>query len=182
MNNEKETITITLPNHLADKLREIDRLVGNGDLGQTLAEACGWRIENLTESEPDEIYDFLEEKRWRSKSACVKAAALIAARFAGSNVEIERDTDGWRVRFFRSARWHPFGSTAKRKGWTTMRRWRGQPIPAGRSKDEIRHGNSKGLALHWCRHSRKKLRGLPILHVRTRRSQEHSAFGETLSH
>ena len=62
MNNEKETITITLPKHLADKLREIDRLVGNDDLGQTLAEACGWRIENLTESEPDEIYDFLRGK------------------------------------------------------------------------------------------------------------------------
>ena len=131
MNNEKETITITLPNHLADKLREIDRLVGNGDLGQTLAEACGWRIENLTESEPDEIYDFLEEKRWRSKSACVKAAAVIAARFAGSNVEIERDTDGWRVRVFWSARWHSLWKYCQAEGldydeahkWTTKARW-----------------------------------------------------------
>jgi len=61
MNNEKETITLTLPKRLVDKLREIDRLVCNADLGQTLAESCGWRLENLTDSKSDEIHDFLED-------------------------------------------------------------------------------------------------------------------------
>ena len=131
MNNEKETITITLPKRLADKLREIDRLAGNDDIGQTLAEACGWRIENLTDPKPDEIYDFLEDKRWRSRTACEKAAAVIAAKFAGSNVEIERDRVGWRVRVFLSARWHSLWKYCQAEGLnydeaekgTTKARW-----------------------------------------------------------
>ncbi len=38
MNNDKITITITLPKRLADKLREVDRIISNHDLGRTLAE------------------------------------------------------------------------------------------------------------------------------------------------
>ena len=131
MNQEKESITVTLPKRLADKLREIDRLVGNEDIGQTLAEACGWRIENLTDPKPDEIYDFIEDKRWRSKTACEQAAAVIGAKFAGSNVEIERDRDGWRVRVFLSARWHALWKYCQAEGLnydeaeegTTKTRW-----------------------------------------------------------
>ena len=116
MKTETETITITLPRRLADKLREIDRIIDNDDIGQTLAEACGWLIENLTDPKPDEIYDFIEDKRWRSKAACEKAAAVIAAKFAESSVEVEEDEDGWRVHVFLSARWHALWKYCQAEG------------------------------------------------------------------
>lgn len=134
MNSKTETITITLPKRLADKLREVDRIINNNDLGQTLAEACGWRLENLTDSEPDEIYDFIEEKRWRSKSACEKAAGVIFAKFADSAVEVERDTDGWRVHVFLSARWHALWKYCLAEGLDYDEAARAQARTAGESK------------------------------------------------
>ena len=90
MINEKATITITLPKRLADKLREIDRLIGSDDLGQTLAESCGWRLENLTDSKSEEIIDLIDDKRWRSRSECEKAAAIIAAELKDWPIEVEK--------------------------------------------------------------------------------------------
>jgi hypothetical protein len=68
MNSKKETITITLPKRLADKLREIDRLIGNDEFGQTLAETCGWRIE-ISRIKPGKLRPRHRRKRWRSGSA-----------------------------------------------------------------------------------------------------------------
>jgi hypothetical protein len=135
MNSKKETITITLPKRLADKLREIDRLIGNDDIGQTLAETCGWRIENLTDPKPEEIIDLIDEKRWRSRSACEKAKAVIAVEFKDWPIEIEKGQDdgacassGPRVGMLS-------GITAKPKGWTTMRRTRALPPLVGPSSE-----------------------------------------------
>jgi hypothetical protein len=116
MNSKKETITITLPKRLADKLREIDRLIGNDDIGQTLAETCGWRIENLTDPKPEEIIDLIDEKRWRSRSACEKAKAVIAVEFKDWPIEIEKGQDGWRMRVFWSARWHALWNYCQAEG------------------------------------------------------------------
>jgi hypothetical protein len=116
MNNEKETITITLPRRLVDKLREIDRIVDNGDLGQTLAESCGWCLENLTDPKSEEIIDFIEDKRWRSRSECEKATAVIAAELKNWPIEIEKGADGWRVRVFSSARWHSLWKYCQAEG------------------------------------------------------------------
>jgi hypothetical protein len=120
-----------MPRHLVDKLREVDRLAGNHDLGQTLAESCGWHMEELTDPKSEAIIGFIEDKRWQSRPACEKAKAPIAAELKDWPIEIEKGEGGWRIRVFWSERWHSLWKYCQEEGLdydeayegTTKARW-----------------------------------------------------------